>query len=256
VTRGFRLVCELDSPVDHDRSRLNGRFRALSPVADAFLIPDNHTGRATVSSLVVAHAVASYGAPAIACLNARDRNLLGLRRDLATAAFLGIDELLLVYGDEPQVGTRAGSLGVRTMLQECRDVGVPSVAVAAGLSALPSWKRDADVIFAQVSWSLDELLRWRDTLDFAGPVIPAVLVVSSAAMALRLGERIPQLRAPDAWIDAVANDPDAGVELACDLVERIRASGAFAGVHLVAGARSRQTAAVLASTGTRCTMEV
>jgi len=33
------------------------RSGLLAPVADAFLIPDNHIGRATVSSIAVAHEV-------------------------------------------------------------------------------------------------------------------------------------------------------------------------------------------------------
>jgi hypothetical protein len=49
----------------------------LTKVASSFLIPDNHIGRATVSSVAVAHEVALMGGQAIACLNARDRNLLG-----------------------------------------------------------------------------------------------------------------------------------------------------------------------------------
>jgi 5,10-methylenetetrahydrofolate reductase len=41
------------------------------------------------------------GGRSIACLNARDRNLLGFRRDLLTAAAYGVDEFLFVYGDDP-----------------------------------------------------------------------------------------------------------------------------------------------------------
>jgi len=63
----------------------------VSPIADGFLIPDNHIGRATVSSIAVAHEVALMGGRAIACLNARDRNVLGFRRDLLTAAAYGVD---------------------------------------------------------------------------------------------------------------------------------------------------------------------
>lgn len=37
----------------------------------------------------------------IACLNARDRNLPGLRRDLLTAAAYGVDQFLFVNGDKP-----------------------------------------------------------------------------------------------------------------------------------------------------------
>ena len=44
------------------------------------------------------------GGRAIACLNARDRNVLGFRRDLLTAAAYGVDEFLFVYGDRPETG--------------------------------------------------------------------------------------------------------------------------------------------------------
>ena len=39
--------------------------------ADAFLIPDNHLGRATVLSVAVAHEVEAMGGRSIACLNSR-----------------------------------------------------------------------------------------------------------------------------------------------------------------------------------------
>ena len=45
------------------------------------------------------------GGRSIACLNARDRNLLGFRRDLLTAAAYGVDEFLFVYGDRPESGS-------------------------------------------------------------------------------------------------------------------------------------------------------
>lgn len=90
----------------------------LSRVATAFLIPDNHIGRATVSSIAVAHEVGLMGGRAIACLNARDRNVLGFRRDLLTAAAYGVEELLFVYGDRPETGSRSDDLTVRAMLDE------------------------------------------------------------------------------------------------------------------------------------------
>ena len=67
------------------------------------------------------------GGRSIACLNARDRNLLGFRRDLLTASAYGVDQFLFIYGDEPLAGTRTSELTVRTMLDEGR-------AYAAGLS--------------------------------------------------------------------------------------------------------------------------
>jgi 5,10-methylenetetrahydrofolate reductase len=199
-----------------------------------------------VSSIAIAHEVAARGIPATACLNARDRNLLGVRRDLLTCAFHGVDDVLLVYGDEPDIGTRASDLTVRTMVEECR-LRAPEVrvGVTSRLRPLPAWKLAADRLFVQVSYDLDALLRWRDRLDFEGPVLPAVMVVPSVAMARRLAARVPELQVPEPWLEAIDRDPGAGVALACDLVEQIRASGAFEGVHLVSGRRHHEVAARL-----------
>src|SRR3712207_9364711 len=92
----------------------------LSKVASAFLIPDNHVGRATVSSIAVAHEVDRMGRRSIACLNARDRNALGFQRDLLTGAAYGVDEFLLVYGDDPGSGSRNRELTVRSMMDGLR----------------------------------------------------------------------------------------------------------------------------------------
>lgn len=241
----FEVMWEIDPPVERDLARLHRQIAALDGLATAALVPDNHTGRASVSSLAVSHALQSQGLPAIACLNARDRNLLGLQRDLLTARFLGIAEVLLVHGDRPEAGTRASDLSVTSMLAECRsDVGAGlRVGVTTKLGPIPAWKKEADRLFVQVTWSFDDLLRWRDATTFAGPVLPAVLVVPSTAMARRLAARVPELAVPATWLAAIDDDPDAGFELAADLVERIRASGAFDGVHIIGGQRFR-TAAV------------
>ena len=70
--------------------------------------------------------------------------------------------------------------------------------MTSGLRPLPGWKSDADFLFAQVSFSLDALLEWRASIDFAGPVYAGVMVVASAAMARKLSCDIPQLAVPDA----------------------------------------------------------
>jgi len=223
----------------------------LSKIASSFLIPDNHIGRATVSSIAVAHEVESMGGRSIACLNARDRNLLGFRRDLLTAAAYGVDQFLLVYGDEPSSGGRTGQLTVRSMLDELRTFSATDglgltrplrAGVTSRLAPLPDWKRDADLVFAQVAFDLDELLEWRGSLRFDGPVYAGVMVIASAAMARKLVAEVPQLTVPSSWIDAIERDRAAGVQLACDLVVSIRESAAFDGVHLIPVGRYREVA--------------
>lgn len=237
----FEVIAEIEPPVTADLAPVREQVAALRPVASAFLVPDNHTGRATVSSIVVADRVGRFGTPAMACLNARDRNLLGLRRDLLTARHLGVEELLLVYGDAPSVGERASDMRVRTMVDECQRAGL-RFGVTTRLTTLPAWKLDADRLFVQVSWEIDALLRWRDGIAFPGAVYAGVMVLPSAATARRIGTQLPELRAPDALLDALDRDRDAGVHHAVELVQAIRASGAFDGVHLIAGRRFAQTA--------------
>jgi 5,10-methylenetetrahydrofolate reductase len=248
VSTDFEIICEIEPATRPDLKRVRHQIGVLAPVADAFLVPDNHIGRATVSSVAVAHEVDAMGARAIACLNARDRNVLGMRRDLLTAAAYGVDEFLCVYGDRPAVGARVEQLSVRDMIREVRtfDAGHPfRVGVATGLRSIPVWKQEADFCFVQIGFDLDALFAWRDTVEFDGQIYPGVIVLPSAGMARKLGSDIPDVRVPDGVLAQLEHDRRAGVVLACDLVEAIRDHGGFAGVHLITVSRYRETAAEL-----------
>lgn len=204
----FEVVCEIEPATRPDLTRVRHQIGVLSTIATHFLIPDNHIGRATVSSVAVAHEVAQMGCRSVACINARDRNLLGFRRDLLTAAAYGVREFLFVYGDRPETGRRSDDLTVRSMIDIAREFadeqGMPiRIGVSCGLGAVPAWKFDADAWYLQVSYDLDAML---DRLDA---------------------------------------DPDAGVDLAVELVLGVRDSNAFDGVHLIPVNRYRQVAAAL-----------
>jgi methylenetetrahydrofolate reductase (NADPH) len=252
TSRPFELICEIEPATTPDLTRVRHQIGVLSPVATTFLIPDNHIGRATVSSVAVAHEVQQMGGRSIACLNARDRNLLGLRRDLLTAAAYGVGQFLFVYGDEPLAGARTSELTVRTMLAEGRAYaeglgGAPMrFGAATGLRPLPVWKRPADFLCVQIGFSLRDLLAWRTGVgaDVDVPVYAGVLVVPSAGMAHNL--TIPGLTVPPDLVRRLERgDRNAGVDAACDLVVGIRDSGAFDGVHLIPVTRFREVAARL-----------
>lgn len=254
----FELVCEVQPPTRPDLMAVRHQIGVLSSVASAFLIPDNHLGRATMSSVAVAHEVDQMGGRSIACLNARDRNLLGLRRDLMTAAAYGVDEFLLVFGDPPQSGARTGELTVRSMLAELRRFAEATTSpaplslragVTSRLAPLPAWKRAADFVFVQASFDLEALLAWRDGLEFGGRVLAGVLVPPSPSRARKWASEIPQISVPESWIAALETEPGAGVGLACELAQSIRDSGAFDGVHLIPGVRYRETALRLDAQG-------
>jgi 5,10-methylenetetrahydrofolate reductase len=242
----FELICEVEPATRPDLMRVRHQIGVMSSVASGFLIPDNHLGRATVSSIAVAHEVAQMGGRSIACLNARDRNLLGFRRDLLTAAAYGVNEFLFVYGDRPESGSRSDDLTVRSMLREVHVAagtgqrGTLRVGVTSGLRPLPAWKQGADFLFVQVTYTFEELLEWRAAVDFAGPVYAGVMVIASAPMARKLSGEIPQLAVPRSITEMLEHDRSAGVAFACDLIAKIRDSGAFDGVHLIPVSRYRE----------------
>jgi methylenetetrahydrofolate reductase (NADPH) len=249
----FELICEIEPATRPELTRVLHQIGVMSRIASGFLIPDNHIGRATVSSIAVAHEVALMGGRAIACLNARDRNVLGFRRDLLTASAYGVDEFLFVYGDRPETGSRSDDLSVQSMLVEARrfseEVAAGArpfrVGVTSGLRPLPPWKCDADFLFVQISFSIDELMAWRETVEFDGPIYAGVIALASPAMAAKLPTNIPGLSVPRHVLEWLERDPGAGVQLACDSVDQIRRSGAFDGAHLVPVTRYRDVAARL-----------
>lgn len=251
------MICEIDPPTRPDLTHVRRQIDVLGPVVDEFLVPDNHIGRATVSSIAVASEVQVSGRHSIACVNARDRNLLGFRRDLLTAAAYGVNRILLVHGDAPTAGARGGDLTVRTMLREARasDEQPPfarSRPFRVGVTAhhtrrLPTWKQAADFVVLQVGFSLASFLQWRDSHPIDVPVYAGVMVLASPEMAVRLRAAVPDIDIPDHLVDDVAADRVAGVDAACELLLELRDSGAFAGVHLVPVSRFREVARRLGS---------
>jgi hypothetical protein len=81
-------------------------------------------------------------------------------------------DLLGGLGCEREPGVETDEVEVvRWMLEECRQTLTPMrVAVTSRLIPVPAWKLQADRIFVQVAYSIDDLLRWREAVDFAGEV--------------------------------------------------------------------------------------
>ena len=254
MSRNFEILCEIEPATRPDLTHVRHQIGVLSPVADSFLIPDNHIGRSTVSSIAVAREVQLMGGHSIACINARDRNVLGFHRDLLTATAYGVKEFLFVYGDRPETGARSDDLTVRTMIAEARQFAQrPDVSdgfrigVTTGLRSMPAWKHEADFLLTQVSFSVPDLIRWRSSHYFAGPVYAGVMVLPSASMARKLSAEVPQLAVPEPIVSQIDGDHGAGVTIACELIERIRDSEAFDGVHLIPVNRYREIASRLES---------
>jgi 5,10-methylenetetrahydrofolate reductase len=239
----FSLMCEIEPATRPDLHHVRRQIAALNGVADSYLIPDNHLARATVSSIAVAHEVAQLGGNPVACVNSRDRNLLGFRRDLLTAAAYGVRDFLFVRGDDPQVGTRSTDLTVRRMIDEAREFGEFRVGVTARAGAdIPRWKYAADFLVVQLTFDVAELIRWRQNLECPLPMLAGVMVLGSAAMAGRLAKAAADIHIPESLIERLSVDRDYGVQYALDMLGELRAANCFDGAHLVPARRFQQIA--------------
>jgi methylenetetrahydrofolate reductase (NADPH) len=162
-------------------------------------------------------------------------------------------EFLFVYGDRPETGARSDDLTVRSMIVEARRFAERTevagdqfrLGVTSRRRPLPEWKREADFVFSQVSFSMADLLQWRDTVVFDGPIYAGVMVVASAPMARKLSHDLPELSVPSSVVARIEQDRHQGVEIALDLINKIRDSRAFSGVHLIPVSRYREMAARL-----------
>ncbi|MEP7055895.1 MAG: methylenetetrahydrofolate reductase [Actinomycetota bacterium] len=245
---GFTILCEVEPATRPDLSRVRRQVVAFEGVTSSFLIPDNHLGRATVSSIAVAHEVALLGGRAVACVNSRDRNLLGFRRDLLTACAYGVSDFLFVRGDDPASGAaRSGDLTVRRMIDETREFEGMQCRIGATVRAgqpIPEWKKSADFLLVQASFDVARLLAWRESVDYDGDLLAGVLVLASRKMANRLVETVTDIELPTELVDHLDDDPDAGVDFAVDMVRGLQneITSGFAGAHLVPVGRYRQVA--------------
>ena len=246
MSDGFTILCEVEPATTPDLRGVRRQVVAFDGVTDRFLIPDNHLGRATVSSIAVAHEVASLGARAVACVNSRDRNLLGFRRDLLTASAYGVTEFLFVRGDDPAEGAaRSGDLTVRRMIDEAHAYDAADFRIGATVRAgqpIPEWKKEADFLLVQASFDVPRLQAWRETVGFDGDLLAGVLVLASSKMAVRLAEAFTDIEMPAALVDRLDSEPDAGVDHAVEMLAALRAGGGFSGAHVVPVSRYRQLA--------------
>ena len=245
------VTAELDVPHRPDLEPVGRQLDALAPVAARFLVPDNATGRASVAGLAVAAEVRRRGHEAVAVLNARDRNTLGLRRDLLGLLALGVHEVLLLRGDPPEDADEDGPLTVGAMLREARSLAAEHDArLRIGVVAnpgrdLPSWKRDADVVWLAPTFSVPTVTDWRARhADLDLPVRAGVLVPTGPRMARGVAEGM-DLDLPDGLTEALEDDGAAGVDAAVEHALALRETG-VGGIHLVAVSRYREVAARLA----------
>jgi methylenetetrahydrofolate reductase (NADPH) len=264
----FVVTTELTPPKGVDLREVYAKADALKEWVDAVNLTDSPRARMAIEPTAVARLLLERGVEPIVQFTARDRNRIALQSDLLGAAVLGVENVLFMAGDSPQVGdhpeakavfdlTSAQMLSAARALMEGRDMagntlkGAPSLFLGAtanpaaadfaGEIANTRRKIAAGVQFLQTQALYDAavLERFIDALQpERAAILAGVIPLKSAKGAAWLNANVPGIRVPDALIEemaAVAGDPDAerrtGIDIAARIVRAVRPH--CAGVHLM-----------------------
>ena len=280
----FVVTTELNPPKGTDLTELFAKADELKGLVDAVNITESPRARMAVEPKAVGHLLQDRGHEAIVQITARDRNRIAIQADILGASLLGIENFLLLNGDNPKNGDHPDAKGVFDLatldmlkaartLREGKDLsgaelkGAPKLFIAAaanpGASDLNAEaentrrKIDAGAQFFQTQavYDADLLKRY---MEAAKPgdaaVLAGIIPLKSAKMGAWLNANVPGIRVPQALLDEMERagpegEVAAGVDIAARIIREVR--GLCAGVHIMAIGWERHIPDILRASGVR-----
>lgn len=260
----FVVTGEVAPPRGTDLASMHAAVDLLAPHCHALNVTDNQGATLHLSSLAASKAILDRGVEPIFQQTCRDRNRLALQSDLLAAWSLGLENVLVVTGDDPRGGDHPDAKGVfdldSTQLAEViggmnggRDMigrelkgGTDFYIGAAMFPEAEPWdvqlartvqKVEAGVRFFQTQAIFDiaKLERAVEALRPLGTkVIAGVLVLKNPRVVEFINKNLAGLMVPDTVADRIraADDPaEEGIRLAIEQVREIR--GIADGVHIM-----------------------
>jgi methylenetetrahydrofolate reductase (NADPH) len=266
----FIVTAELGPPLDPDPDEVRRTARALAPCVDAANVTDNQAASVKMSPLACSVWMLEEGLEPILQLTTRDRNQLALQADLLGAWALGVRTILALGGDPLRVGPyeqiartvwEMDSLGLARLalqmnegrLAAGEELAVPTdflVAAAANplVDSVQRLEQKVDggirCFQTNIVYDVDRFAAWFEPVVAAGvadraPVLVGVTPPRSAAMLRHLHDNVPGVEVDETTfsrLDGLEGEEAkaAGIEIAVDLVRRLREVPGVAGVHLMA----------------------
>ncbi|MDI3469209.1 MAG: 5,10-methylenetetrahydrofolate reductase [Pseudolabrys sp.] len=268
----FVLTAEVTPPVSFSRGDLLDKALPLKSLTDAVNVTDGAGARPHLGAVTAAAMLVEAGIEPILQLTCRDRNRIGLQSELISAAAWGVDNLLMLRGDDPSAGDQPDAkpvfdLDARQLLEtarKLRDSGeLPNGRKVAGRASFflgaadnpvdpkPDWtpkgleaKVAAGAQFAQTQFCMDAGIVRRYTerlarygLDKRLSLLIGVVPLRSAKSAQWMKDKLFGTIIPDALVVRMekASDPvDEGVRICVDLIEELSGIPGVSGAHIMA----------------------
>lgn len=278
----FVITAEIVPPLAASPDALLAEAAMLGDAGvDAMNVTDAAAGRTTMSSFAAAALLAANGHEPILQVTCRDRNRIALAGDLIGAAAQGIENLLLLRGDDPKGGDQPEAKPVfdfetadlMKLAREMRDDGVlPSGRTiespprffigGADIPRVPddAWSPEplrrkieggANFLQTQFCFDLDVARQYFERLAEEGiteqvGIIIGVGPIRSAKSARWMNDNLFGVHVPEATIERLESAEDQAAEgraICVELIEGLRSLPGPAGAHLMAPAQGTKAIA-------------
>lgn len=260
----FVVTGEVAPPKGADLESMRRAVEVLGPHCTALNVTDNQGASLHLSSLAASRVVLEMGYEPIFQQTCRDRNRLALQSDLLAAWALGLENVLMVTGDDPRAGDHPQAKGVFDLdstqlaeialgMNEGRDMmgraltgGTDFYIGAAMFPEAEPWevqlgrverKIESGVRFFQTQaiFDIEKLERAVTALRPLGAkIIAGVLVLRSPRVIDFINERLAGLMVPGHIASRIREADDPAEEAVRLAAEQVREARAIAdGVHIM-----------------------
>lgn len=245
ITAGeFVVLAEMNTPKGVDISDLITNARKIKDRVDAVVIPDMDNGIMKMSAIGGAVLMNRQGIESIMHVYGRDRNRMAIQGDLLAAHVLGIQNLIVVPGEEMANGDHRDAVSVEDLnelqmlevigsLQSGKDMsgfelnGAPSYFSGC---AMQPWENDqglddeldaakkkidagAQFIITPPVFDVDDFGQAMKKIAVLGvPVIPTIFLLKSVGIARYMAINEPGARISEDLIKRIRKAPDREVE--------------------------------------------
>jgi methylenetetrahydrofolate reductase (NADPH) len=276
----FIVTAELNPPKGTDLKEVLRTARNLSGWVDAFNLTDSSGAIMKMAPIGAAFKLKLEGAEPILQVTGRDRNRIAIQADLLAASVVGVDNVLCMGGDPPNVGDHPDAKGVFDLdavriLQAVKSLssgmdmyghplhGTPSFCPGAvanpgtpdidGELKRMEQKVEAGARFFQTQAVyepkvFETFMRKASLLGV--PVLAGFIILKSGAMARHLNANLPGISVPEDLInqlDAAADKSAKSIEISARIVGEVKSM--CRGVHMMAIGWESRIPAILEAAG-------
>ncbi len=268
------VTSECGPPRGAVAKELTDKAKYLEGVVDAVNVTDNQTAMVRMSSLAGSVLIKQQGMHPLLQVVTRDRNRLAIQADVLGAYALGIDTMLCLSGDHTKFGDHAMAANVhdidsiqliqmiKTMRDESKfqggsDIkGAPKMFIGAAanpfadpfeLRVMRLAKKIAagvDFIQTQCIFNIEKFELWMEGVRKMGLhkkcyILAGVTPMKSVGAARYMKNRVPGMDVPADVVERMASvpkekQPDEGVDICIETIERLKKVEGVAGFHIMA----------------------